>query len=295
MPASTKGGVFITGAAAGIGAAVTRLLAQDGWTVYAGVHRDTGSLGRVPGVRQVPVDVTDPGSVAAAARHVTGQAGEHGLRAVINNAGLIVQGPLELARPEDLQHQFAVNTLGPAYVIQAFLPLLRAGHGRVINISAPTARVPMPFLAAMSASKAALSSLSSALRMELAAWGIPVTVVEPGSTDTQIFAKADAAARDALAAADPHRAALYRDHLAAVGEAAARQRLGPVDPVARAIVAAVQAREPRRRYTVGTGVRQAGVLARLPAARRERMIMSYLGLGKISPGRAGTASLQSTD
>jgi NAD(P)-dependent dehydrogenase (short-subunit alcohol dehydrogenase family) len=282
VPASAKGNVFITGAAAGIGAATTRRLAASGYTVYAGVHSGPGALDGVPGVRQIPVDVTDPASVAAAAKQVASQAGKRGLHAVINNAGIIVQGPLELIRPEDLQRQFAVNTLGPAYVIQAFLPLLRAGHGRVINISAPTARVPIPLLAALSASKAALNALSDALRPELAAWNIPVSVVEPGATDTQIFAKADAAARTALAAADPARAALYRDHLAAMAGVASRQRPRPVEPVARAVAAAVQARTPRRRYTAGPDARMADLLARLPAGARERLLLRFLGLGRLT-------------
>jgi NAD(P)-dependent dehydrogenase (short-subunit alcohol dehydrogenase family) len=64
----------------------------------------------------------------------------------------------------------------------------------VAEVSAPTARVAMPYLAALSASKAALSSLSSAVRLELAPWHIPVIVVEPGLAGTEIFAKAEAAA-----------------------------------------------------------------------------------------------------
>jgi len=279
--AQTLGSVFITGASAGIGAATARLLASEGYIVYAAVHTGAGALAGLPGVRQVPVDVTDPGTVAAAARQVAAQAGDRGLHAVINNAGIIVQGPLELIPPADLLRQFRVNTLGPAYVVQAFLPLLRAGHGRVINISAPTARLPMPFMAPISASKAALASLSDALRLELAAWGIPVCVVEPGATDTQIFAKAQTAADAGLASADPGRVALYADQLAAMGRVAARQRLSPVEPAARAVLTAVRARRPRRRYTAGNDARVLGILAHLPASQRDRLISAVIGLGKI--------------
>jgi NAD(P)-dependent dehydrogenase (short-subunit alcohol dehydrogenase family) len=281
------GSVFITGASAGIGAATARLLASEGYTVYAGVHTSAGALAGLAGVRQVPVDVTDPDSVAAAARQVAAQAGDR-LHAVINNAGIIVQGPLELVPPADLLRSFRVNTLGPAYVVQAFLPLLRAGHGRVINISAPTARLPVPFMSPIASSKAALASLSDALRLELAAWGIPVSVVVPGATDTQIFAKAQTAADAGLAAADPGRVALYTEQLAAVGRAAARQRPGPVEPVARAVLTAVRARRPRRRYTAGTDARVFGILAHLPASQRDRLISAVFGLGKIKvPAGAG--------
>jgi NAD(P)-dependent dehydrogenase (short-subunit alcohol dehydrogenase family) len=278
VPADAKGNVFITGAAAGIGAAATRLLADDGYTVYAGVHSDAGSLDRMAGVRPVSIDVTDPASVAAAAEQVARQAGSAGLRALINNAGIILQGPVELMPSAELERQFAVNTLGPAYAVQAFLPLLRAGGGRVINISAPTARVPMPYVAALSGSKAALAAMSDALRLELADWSIPVIVIEPGATDTRIFAKAEAAAKVSLSAADPRRIALYERQLAAVATATARQRTAPVDSVAAAITTAVRAAKPKRRYTVGTDARLAGLLAGLPAGVKERLVTRLLGL-----------------
>jgi NAD(P)-dependent dehydrogenase (short-subunit alcohol dehydrogenase family) len=289
VPATLSRSVFITGAATGIGAATAQLLARDGYTVFAGVHTSSGSLDSLPAVRQVPIDVTDPASVAEAAKHVAAQVGDRGLHAVINNAGLIVQGPLELVQPADLQLQFAVNTLGPAYVIQSFLPLLRSGRGRVINITAPTARIAVPFMAPISASKAALASLSDALRLELAGARIPVSVVEPGGTDTQIFAKAETAAQAGLATADPGCVALYRDQLAAVGRAASRQRLGPVDPVAQAIVAATRARRPKRHYAAGSGTRMYGVLAHVPIGVRERLITAAFGLTKVSAKQARSA------
>jgi NAD(P)-dependent dehydrogenase (short-subunit alcohol dehydrogenase family) len=278
MTQAMRGGVFITGAATGIGAAATKRLAEAGYQVFAGVHREAGSLAGIPGVRPVAIDVTDPSAVGNAAKVVAETARGEGLRAVINNAGVIVQGPLELVPPEELRRQFEVNTLGPAHVIQAFLPLLRTGKGRIINISAPTARVPVPFMAPIGGSKAALVSFSDSLRVELGAWGIPVTVIEPGGTDTAIFQKAESAMRAALGAADPAKAALYSSQLAAAAKAAARQKLGPADAVAKTIVAAVEARRPKRRYAAGSGTAIFGVLAHVPAGLRERLIKTVFGL-----------------
>jgi NAD(P)-dependent dehydrogenase (short-subunit alcohol dehydrogenase family) len=278
MTQAAKGNVFITGAATGIGAATTRRLAEAGYRVFAGVHQEAGSLARIPGVQPVAIDVTDPSGVEDAAKVVDEATGGGGLRAVINNAGVIVQGPLELVPAGELRRQFEVNTLGPAYVIQAFLPLLRTGKGRIINISAPTARVPVPFMAPIGGSKAALASFSDSLRLELGAWGIPVTVIEPGGTDTAIFRKAETAAQAALGATDHARAALYSDQLAAVAKAAARQKLGPVDAVAKTIVAAVEAGRPKRRYAAGSGTAVFGVLAHVPASLRERLIKTVFGL-----------------
>jgi NAD(P)-dependent dehydrogenase (short-subunit alcohol dehydrogenase family) len=282
LPAQVKGNVFITGAAAGIGAATVRLMASAGYTVFAGVHDNPGSLSALDGVRPVPIDVTDPRAVAAAAARVSADVGTHGVQALINNAGVIVQGPLELIPADELRRQFEVNTLGPSYVIQAFLPLLRAGGGRIINISAPTARVPVPFTT-IGASKAALMSLSEALRIELAAWGIPVILVDPGATATTIFDKAQAAGEAALATADPAQLARYEPHLAAVAKAAARQKPGPVDPVARVILKAVSARRPKRRYLTGRDARLAGVLSHLPVGLRERLVASAIGVANVKP------------
>jgi NAD(P)-dependent dehydrogenase (short-subunit alcohol dehydrogenase family) len=278
MTQAAKGNVFITGAATGIGAATTRRLAEAGYRVFAGVHQEAGSLARIPGVQPVAIDVTDPSGVEDAAKVVDEATGGGGLRAVINDAGVIVQGPLELVPAGALRRQFEVNTLGPAHVIQAFLPLLRTGKGRIINISAPTARVPVPFMAPIGGSKAALASFSDSLRLELGAWGIPVTVIEPGGTDTAIFRKAETAAQAALGAADPAKAALYSDQLAAVARAAARQKLGPADAVAKTIVAAVEAGKPRRHYAAGSGTAIFGVLAHVPASLRERLIKTVFGL-----------------
>jgi NAD(P)-dependent dehydrogenase (short-subunit alcohol dehydrogenase family) len=139
-------------------------------------------------------------------------------------------------------------------------------------------------MAPIGASKAALVSLSDALRAELAAWDIPVVVVEPGAAATEIFAKADAAAQAALARADQRQVALYRHHLDAVAKASARQKLGSVDPIARAIVEAVEARRPKRRYSAGRGARLAGALAHLPHGMRDRLVSTAIGVRKIEAG-----------
>lgn len=282
MPSQAKGNVFITGAATGIGAATAQMLAEKGYVVFAGIRQDQGSLAWSDRLVPVPIDVTDPKSSTEAADTVSRHIGSHGLVAVVNNAGVIVQGPLELVPPTELRRQFEVNTFGPAFVLQAFLPMLRAGNGRVINISAPTARVPVPFTL-IGASKAALASLSDALRLELAAWSIPVVLIEPSATKTKIFDKAQAAAELALEQTEPGRVALYRPQLEAVAEAAAAQHLEPVDSVARVVVKAIEARNPKRRYTAGRDARLAGLLSRLPVGMRDRLIVGATGLAKMKP------------
>ena len=270
--------VLITGSTGGIGAATVDLLRRRGFTVYAGA-RGPAEFGE--GVHVVPLDVADPESVAAAAKRIAREV--DGLRAVINNAGVIVQGPLELVPADEWRRQLDVNTLGPASVVREFLPLVRAGKGRIVNVSAPTGRIAMPLLGALSASKAGLEAMSNALRLELAPWNIPVIVVEPGSTETAIFTKAGVAERAAHEQLGPDRVALYRGHLAAYEKAAARFKPGPVEKVAEVIVRAVEASRPKRRYTVGDARTLGAVLTRLPAGLRDRVLSSTLGLNGVKP------------
>jgi NAD(P)-dependent dehydrogenase (short-subunit alcohol dehydrogenase family) len=261
---------------------VTRALLERGLTVYAGVRGDppVELAGAVP----VTLDVTSAESVSAAAGRIADRQGGRGLHALVNNAGVIVQGPLELVPEPELRHQFEVNVYGPVRLMQALLPALRAGGGRIVNISAPTARIAMPFAAPISASKAALAALSNAARLELAPWGIPVIQVEPGGTDTEIFAKAARAADRAFAAADPQRLALYRPALRAFAAASARQRLDPGSTVIKAVTAAVLDRRPRTHYVAGNA-RVIAMLARLPMGTRDRLLARTLGLSKLDAAR----------
>jgi NAD(P)-dependent dehydrogenase (short-subunit alcohol dehydrogenase family) len=269
--------VFITGATGGIAAAVIPALTDRGFRVYAGVRRDAPELAAQPGVEVVHCDVTDPDDVAAAARLVSERQGGRGIQALINNAGFIVQGPQEAVPVESWRAQFDVNVTGVGLVTREFLPLLRQGGGRILNLSAVSGRVPFPFLGVLSASKAALESISGSLRIELKPWGIPVIVIEPGAMQTEIFAKA--AARAASMSSD--RTGLYQRQADVIGAALADQKLGSPSVVAEVIVRAVEAQRPRRRYSAGSDARMAGVLAHLPIRLREPVITRYLGLHKV--------------
>jgi NAD(P)-dependent dehydrogenase (short-subunit alcohol dehydrogenase family) len=275
MPAHAKT-VLITGAAGGIGAAATRRLAQLGFTVYAGVRSPAPHLEASEGVRTLRLDVTDADDVRQAAALVTAEAGA--LHALVNNAGIIVQGPLELVPSSELRRQFDVNVFGPAQVTAAFLPLLRAGRGRLVNISAPTARAAVPFMGPISAGKAALESLTDALRGELAAWRIPISVIQPSGTDTAIFATAEKSAAESLRTVPPELLDLYAPALASLTTAAAKMKLSPTDAVVEAIVHAVQSRKPKPRYTVGRDAKAAALLAKLPIGLRTSLVLRALGI-----------------
>ncbi|WP_225846198.1 SDR family oxidoreductase [Streptomyces sp. HPF1205] len=276
----TSRAVLLTGASGGVGLATTRALAEQGYRVYAGVRNVNEFQGAKRNVHPIRLDVTDPESIAAAVESVYAK-GDTALAGIVNNAGIIIQGPMELVPADDLRQQFEVNVLGPAAVTQAFLPLLRRGRGRLVNITASTARVPGPFFGPISASKAALQALSDALRLELAYWDIPVVVLEPGALETQIFAKAAAAQQKANAALAQEQLDLYAEQLEAVGAAMAKMKPSPPSILADAVLKALTVKKPKPRYKVGPDTRLVGVISRLPLSTRDGMLAGVMGIKKL--------------
>jgi NAD(P)-dependent dehydrogenase (short-subunit alcohol dehydrogenase family) len=271
--------IVVTGAARGIGAAVTRLLAGGGYRVVAGVRRaeDADALREECGDAVVPalLDITDPAAVASAAELVAGEVGDGGLAGLVNNAGVAVAAPLEFLPPDDLRRQLDVNVVGQHAVTQALLPLIRRGGGRIVTIGSIGDRFSSPMMGPYHASKFALRALTDALRMELKPWGIEVVLIEPGAVATPIWETSIAAA-DRLREALPARALELYGRAIDGAVAAARQTAARgIQPevVARAVLRALTVRRPRPRYLVGTDARITAVIAALPDRLRERLIM----------------------
>lgn len=275
--------IVITGASSGIGAACALLLDADGFRVFAGVRReeDGAALQAQASDRLTPLqlDVTDATSIAAAGEVVHAAVGAAGLGGLVNNAGIAVGTPLEFVPIDDLRRQLEVNVLGVVAVTQAFLPLLRLGHGRIVNMSSISGRVTSPFFGPYSASKFALEALSDALRGELRPWGLHVAVVEPSNIATPIWEKSLAAADRLIAAFPPQAHELYGKVIPALREQVrASGRAGlPPERVAHAVYHALTARRPRTRYLVGRGVRLAiPLITYLPDRLRDALLARQL-------------------
>jgi len=144
----------ITGASTGIGAACALHLDRLGWRVFAGVRRqtdaDTLKAQGSPRLTPIALDVTDTVSISTAAGAVSGAVGPAGLTGLINNAGIVVPGPIEFLPLADLRRQLEINVVGQVAVTQAFLPLIRTGRGRIVNMGRspgawpPPSRAPTP-------------------------------------------------------------------------------------------------------------------------------------------------------
>ncbi len=137
-------------------------------------------------------DITDQDAVNGWAREVATQTGG-GLDLLISNAGILTPGPVEVLPLDSIRREFEVNVFGALSVINAFLPALRQARGRIVQISTWTASLPLPFIGASGASKAAMDVFASVYRAELKPFGVDVVVAVPGNMRTGGPAKTAAA------------------------------------------------------------------------------------------------------
>jgi len=279
-----KGAVVITGASTGIGQTCALHLDQLGFRVFPGVRKrgDGEALRAQASERLTPVqlDVTDERAITVAIETVAASVGEAGLAGLINNAGIAVAGMLEFLPLAALRNQLEVNVIGAVAVTQAFLPLLRKGRGRVVNIGSDSGLLSTPFLGAYCASKFALEALTDALRQELRPWGIKVSIIEPGNIQTPIWEKSSAAAKRLLEGMPRQAHELYGPAIEAVRVAAEKSAASAIPPtaVARAVTHALTARRPKTRYRVGKDAAFLALLARyVPDRMRDALIARYLG------------------
>ena len=266
MPSS--GTVVITGASTGIGRATALRLARAGFAVLAGVRReeDGADLRAQDGrIEPVIVDVTDAGQIASLAARVGGAP----LAGLVNNAGIAVAGPLEGVPIDLVRRQYEVNVFGLLAVTQALLDPIRAGQGRIVNIGSIGGRINTPFVGPYSSSKAAVRSLSAALRRELRPWDIRVALVEPGALDTPIWRKGEAGAQETIDALPDRVRTLYARPLDALVAATRKiaANASSADDAAQAIEHALTAERPKAIYTVGREARIQGALHSVLPAR----------------------------
>lgn len=186
MPRTNRVAV-ITGASSGIGEAIARVLAADGYRV-ALLARRLDRISSLAGELQngaiaIQADVTDRDSIVAAANQVQQELG--GADVVINNAGVMLTAPFTSDKRSEHRQMVETNLLGAMTVTEVFLDQLRAKGGDLLNISSVAGRVAPAGFAAYSATKWGINGWSEALRVELQP-DVRVTVVEPGAVATEL-------------------------------------------------------------------------------------------------------------
>ncbi|GAB2723842.1 SDR family oxidoreductase [Arthrobacter bambusae] len=177
----------ITGASSGIGAATARALAADGYRVALLARRSdriqalADELG--DGAIAIEADVTDRGSLVAAAERVKAEFG--GTDVLVNNAGIMLLGPFSSDQHEDYRQMIEVNLIGAITATEVFLDQLRDGGGDLVNISSVAGRTARPGNGVYAATKWGMNGWSESLRQELQP-GVRVTVIEPGAVATEL-------------------------------------------------------------------------------------------------------------
>ncbi|MGG6295358.1 SDR family NAD(P)-dependent oxidoreductase [Leptolyngbya sp. AN02str] len=286
--------VLITGASAGIGAALARLLAQQ----YKGIRlvlaarradtlealaKECRTLGAE--VLVVPTDMAQTDQVVTLATQAIAQFGR--VDTLVNNAGYGQMGPIELVPQEAIEQQFAVNVLGAIALIRALIPNMRdQGGGLIINVSSLAGRMAFPLVGTYSASKFALEGVSDALRRELEPFNIRVSVIEPGPVQTEFVEVAQKRALATIPNADqsPYQAAF--EQLQTLEQRTARQTWSS-EQVAHVILKAMTARYPRPRYIAATGGEILVFLMTkvLPTRWSDRFWQRFYGIHKIKGAR----------
>lgn len=277
--------VLITGASTGIGNACALRMAALGYRVYAGVRRSQDARDLEIASRQitpVQLDVCNPVQISSAADQIKRELGPEGtLLGIVNNAGIAVAGPLEFVPIGEFRKQLEVNVTGLLAVTQAFLPLLRKSHGRIVHISSNSGKVVTPFTGAYCASKFAVEAVTDALRMELLPAGVHVCAVLPGAIATPIWDKSSDHAERLLAGMPPEAHELYGQEFEALRQSVAETRARAISPekVADAVEHALTSGSPKLRYVVGMDAKIQLWLAKiLPVRMMDALIRGAMGM-----------------
>ncbi|HEY9908912.1 MAG TPA: SDR family oxidoreductase [Thermosynechococcaceae cyanobacterium] len=282
--------ILITGASAGIGAALAQILAER----YQGVQlvlaaRNVEKLEAVAeGCRKagaevltVATDISQAAQAQALAEKAIAHFGQ--VDVLVNNAGYGQMGATELVPVTACRRQFEVNVLGPLALTQAVIPGMRdRGGGRIINVSSIAGRTAFPFGGLYSASKFALEALSDALRMELEPFNIYVSVIEPGPVSTNFF---EVVAEEVKRIVPNPETTPYRAAFAKLEklEQQTSTNAWTSEQVAEVVLTALRSTRPRPRYLAMTG---GGVfltlLAFLPRGLVDKFWQRFYGIDLIA-------------
>ncbi|HEX4205061.1 MAG TPA: SDR family NAD(P)-dependent oxidoreductase [Ktedonobacteraceae bacterium] len=259
---SHRQSMVITGCSSGFGRVTALELARLGWHVIATVRKTEDQESLLAQARHqrceqniTPLlcDITHEDQVAELQQQVAEllsveqNTASPSLTALVNNAGTAYAGPIELLALDDLRKQMEINCIAHVAMIQAFLPLLKAAHGTIINIGSISGKITTPLTGAYSASKYALEAISDALRIELAYFGVRVVLIEPSSSPTSIWQTSIE-----RSITPQQRASAYAP-LLVIGEKVAKRssRTGfPPQRVAQTVVRILTSEHPRARYPV---------------------------------------------
>ncbi|MBO9599524.1 MAG: SDR family oxidoreductase [Cohnella sp.] len=283
MLADMRKVALVTGAGSGFGLLTALLLAEKGWVVYAGLRDSSRGEGLMEEAQKrgvanrvvtLQLDVTDSEQIAQAVETIREAQGR--LDALVNNAGFAAGGFVEDVPLERWREQFETNVFGLVAMTKAVLPMMRAQRsGRIVLISSVSGRVGFPALAPYVASKHAVEGFGETLRLELAGFGIGVSLIEAGPYRTAIWRKSIDALRE------PSADSAYRGYYARLKPIFEHTAESGGDPahVAQSIWRAISDGKPKLRY-LPTSSEKKTLRAKqwLPWGFIERMALKAMGV-----------------
>jgi NADP-dependent 3-hydroxy acid dehydrogenase YdfG len=271
--------IVVTGASTGIGKATALHLDRLGFKVFAGVRKETDAQALKQEasnkLRPILLDVTDGNSIAAAVDTIARETGGE-LYGLVNNAGVSLNGPLELVPTSEIKQLMDVNVLGLLAVTKAFLPLLRQNKGRIINISSGHGLLAIPDKSVYAASKFAVQAITDSLRVELCPFDVSVSSIVVGKVDTAVLGKI-IADRDKMIEAAPAEVVKLYSPLVAFFDKEVKELPGiPAIEVGKIVGQALTTEKPKAQYLIGPGAKKMKNLARLPVGLRDWLMVKAI-------------------
>lgn len=277
----TNKSVLITGTSSGIGQATTHLLANSGYTVFAGVRskKDLGKWTQLqhPNIVPLKLDVTSEKEIVAAAQQVQSLLQETGLFALINNAGNNYSTPTECYDAAKARNLMETHFWGMALLTKHCIPLLHtfskqhSEGARVINVGSVGSISAFPFIQFYNAAKFAVLGFTESLRFELRPQNIHFSVILPGSVKTEIWRRTEETIQETLGALQGQKADLYTENILSASKLSSNLEKGGVSPesAAKTFKRALETKRPKLKYVIGIDARAVHFMVKyLPDAAR---------------------------
>lgn len=267
--------VLITGASSGIGKASAIYLANSGIIVYAGVRKESDKQKLLeeglPNLHPVILDVCKQQSIDDTLKLISKESAGN-IFSLVNNAGLSLNGPLELLPLDDIRKLIDVNVTGLLSVTRAFLPAIRQSKGRIVNISSGHGLLAIPDKSVYAASKFAVQAITDSLRLELRPFGVSVSSVVVGKVNTSVLGKILDNRQKMIDQAGQESYSLY-SNLIEYFDREVKDIPGiEAMEVAKVISKALLEAHPKSQYLVGPGAKKMKVLSRFPVKMRDNML-----------------------
>lgn len=269
--------VLISGCSTGIGRALALEFASRDWRVFATARKpETINDLKTSNMDIVALDVTDEKSIKSCVDLIVTKTGR--IDMLVNNAGLLLIGPLVELDTDELRLQFETNVLGLAALTRTVAPyMIQRRSGKIVNMSSVSGVLPTPFAGAYCSTKAALTAFSDSLRMELAPFGVKVIIVQPGGIKSNLSINAD---REL----DRFRKTVYgpvQEFIVARAHAS-QEKATPAEIFAKKLVDKLVQENTPSLIRLGKDSRLMPFIAKFPRAFTDALLCKKFGLNKLT-------------